>query len=248
MTVSKEKLMAFIDGEVSADQSRRLKAEIAKDAALAAYVERQKALKTHLDHTFSHVITAPARPHLERMIMEARLPLRPRSRAVLGWIERLFSAKSLGWTLIPAGALAAGIAIGLFVANAGGATVIADRNRTIVATNALARALSTQLASEQNPVAPIRIGVSFLSKVGNYCRSFTSETGATALAGIACSSAEEWRIVALENVQATNAGTFQPAAAAMPDGLRGALTGMISGVPLDAKAEREARDRLWRAR
>jgi hypothetical protein len=248
MTLSKETLMAFVDGELDAEDARRVETAIAEDPALAAYVEEQKALRSHLDRVFVEAITAPVPAHLERMILETPIAQRASARAQSGWFARLTGGKPLAWTLIPAGALAAGIAIGLVVGNAGGEGPIGNRNGVLVAETGLAQALSTQLASEQTEAATTRIGVSFRTKGGDYCRSFTSNAGGSAaLAGIACRSANDWRIAALETVPAANAVTFQPAAASMPEGVRSAITGMIAGAPLDATAERQARDRGWSA-
>src|SRR5204863_1722373 len=48
MTVSPETLLAFIDGELSPEEARRVAAEVANDPQLAAHTEKHRALKARL--------------------------------------------------------------------------------------------------------------------------------------------------------------------------------------------------------
>jgi hypothetical protein len=161
----------------------------------------------------------------------------------------VFPSLRLHSAWIPAGAVAVGVAFGIFAMNAlNSGAVIGHRNGELIAQGALATALSNDLASEQVAAAQNRIGVSFQDKDGDYCRSFTSSGGnGSALAGIACFRRDQWRIATVATSEPGDATKFQPAAAAMPDAVRAAMNGMITAAPLDASRERDARDRGWRA-
>ena len=251
MTVSREAVLAFIDGELPADEEMRVAAEIAGDPELAAYVERQKALKARLQSDFSAVLSEPVPARFESMILDdaaraqrLRTPLF--SRRAGGRRGGLAGLRPFAW--IPAIAAAAGFAIGLIMAPQIGGIPIGVADGTLVARGALARALSTQLASEQDTAAATRIGVTFRDDGGATCRSFISADGEDGFAGIACREGADWRIAALTPVEAPNPALFQPAAAQLPPILLQSLNAMMNGLPFDADEERAARDGGWPAR
>ena len=88
--------------------------------------------------------------------------------------------------------------------------------------------------------AAVRIGVSFRDDARRWCRTF--EAGATG--GIACAQGEDWRIERLYGGVGRQDGAYRqagsPAAAMMAD-----AQAMMAGDPLDAAAERAARDAGW---
>ena len=103
----------------------------------------------------------------------------------------------------------------------------------------LAGALDQQLAAD----AGSEVGISFRDKDGHYCRTFRTRQN---LAGVACHDNGAWQIAAAGKAAPEPNGAYQPAASAMPDFVRQAVTGMIAGEPLDAAAERKARTAGWR--
>jgi hypothetical protein len=237
MTASRESLMAFIDGELSSEEERRVAAEIAASPALNAYVEEQRALKSRVDADFAPILTAPVPERFERMVIDA-----PVSRAA-GPRRNPFSMQ-LPRLWIPAAAAAAGIAIGIGLSNLVGGAMMESRNGALLATGGLARILSTQLAASQSATASTRVGLSFRNKDGNFCRTFQTAVATNALAGIACREEGDWRILATAATQA-DAGEFRQAASSLPNNLRATLNSMISGKPLNAAAERTARSHNW---
>jgi hypothetical protein len=86
--------------------------------------------------------------------------------------------------------LSEGIPDGLLTAarGAGGA---------LVARGQLAKALSNQLAAEQSRNSTVRIGLSYLAKTGDYCRTFAL-SGTVSPSGLACRHGEEWGQIAGE--------------------------------------------------
>ena len=243
MAISREQLMAFIDGELSAEEERRTAAEVAGDPALSAYVEEQRAVKARLAHDFASILTAPVPDRLERLILDAAPSKAPPQPALM---QRIFNFVRPAPVWISAAALAAGVVIGIGISGLlSPAAMLQNRNGELIASGDLARLLSTQLAADQNAAAPARVGLSFVDKAGEFCRSFqTAAGGQNAIAGIACRSGDSWNVVATAAAQPA-AGTFRQAAASLPDSLRNAITGMIAGQPLNAAAERDARARNW---
>jgi hypothetical protein len=63
---------------------------------------------------------------------------------------------------------------------------VASRNGMLVAQGRLAIALSQQLGGAAPSDGEVRVGLSFLSNEGSYCRSFTLVGMAQDLVGIAC--------------------------------------------------------------
>jgi hypothetical protein len=244
MSVPRETLMALVDGELSPAEESRVMAQVAKDPALAAYVEEQKKLRAKLRDEFDPVLGHVVPAKLEEMILSA--PRKPQ-RARRGWLEGLLPRPGHWAPWVAGGAMAAGTALGLLLAPAFDAAPIGSEGGRLIARGELARALSDQLASEQDPAAPpaTRIAMTFRSRDGNLCRTFMSESGDNDFAGIACRDGDDWRIALLTPATAPPPGTFQQAGVAMPPILRDGAEAMRAGDPLDAAAERDARDAEW---
>jgi hypothetical protein len=142
---------------------------------------------------------------------------------------------------IPAGAVAAGIAIGVFISGWFSTALIQNSNGALIARGELADVLSARIAGEP-PGSSIRMGLSFADHQGNFCRIFEI---ANALSGIACHEQNRWKVVATEEPQPESTGQFRSTAPALPAGLQQAVNEMISGPPLNAAAERDARSHNW---
>jgi negative regulator of sigma E activity len=250
MTVTRETLMAFVDGELAPDEERRVAAEVAKDPALNAYVEQQKKLAGTLKSAFASVLDAPIPERIERAVRETPVP----SASLLARLQRFWHERKTrtSQTWIPAAALAAGIALGILLDGSfGSGTDIRTKDGALIAQGALAQALTLELASEQTPDtrSAARIGVSFRSADGLFCRSFETQTGARGtIAGIACLKDGGWQIAALAGAAPRAEGEFTTAGGDMPPVIRSALGAMIAGDPLDAAQERAARDQGWQPR
>jgi hypothetical protein len=224
MSVPPDRLQAFIDGRLAAEDASGLAAEIANDPELAAYVEDQKALKAAL--------ASPAAMWLHKA----------RERAA-----------GLSASAIPALAMAAGIGLGvLLAASFGIATDMRSEGGTLIAQGELAHILSTALPAEENAgggTAAARVGPSFWSKNGSFCRSFaTRGNGESALAGLACRERGAWRIAAVAAVERNDAAGSSLAAGDLPAPVRAVMDNLIVGEPLDSEAERQARYQGWRTR
>jgi hypothetical protein len=132
--------------------------------------------------------------------------------------------------------------------------IAAGNGGALSAQGKLARALTQQEAGAAGN--GIEIGLSFVSKEGDYCRSFklAGAAGAVArahLAGLACRSGSVWNIAAIiDDPMSADApagsGRYRIAGAEMPAAIGAAIDQRIAGSVLDAMAERDALQRGWR--
>jgi hypothetical protein len=242
MTIDPEMLAAYADGELGPAETARVEAAIAADRSLAEQVEAHRKLRATLSDHFAPIVDMTVPDRLTAMltpkdnivslaaVRAAREDAKPRRFTPTRW--------AMG------GALAASLALGLFVGGQipGGGPIV-SRDGQLVASGALDKALTTQLASAQDG-AQTRILVSFKANDGRYCRGF--ESGATA--GVACRDADRWAILRSQSSGPMAAsGGYRQAGSADAD-IMAAAQNMASGPALDAASEKAARDKGWRAR
>jgi hypothetical protein len=225
---------------------------MAADPDIARRVAQHKALRGRLRAAFDKVLDEPPP---QRLLDAARgvpsirrqgnvIPLRRKAPPRSAWPQWLSLAASL----------VVGVLIGQALLRTSGSTgPITARDGKLVANGVLAQALSDQLASTQKDDLPVRIGMSFKSKEGDYCRTFALRESTT-LAGIACHEQDGWRVqtVAQNDRHTTRAqpaeGTYRQAGSDVPRSVVQAVEDMIAGDPLDARAESAAREKNWSAR
>jgi len=146
----------------------------------------------------------------------------------------------------------AGFAVALALGSVLGAGALLASNDTItlaqvggvdgalIAAGALDTALSKQLAHlTQDGV--VRMGVSFVAKDGNYCRSFQLDRAA----GLACRNARRWQLAVLVQTPQRAPGTARLAFSATPDVVVNAIDERIAGAALDARGEQIALRLGW---
>lgn len=254
-----EVLMAYVDGELDAPTRKAVDAAMALDRGLAARIERQRVLRQAVQAAYEPVLDEPMPQRLLDLASGGAPTSAPADRAGLASRGRR-NPWPRHWTWLEWGAMAASVAIGVLAGSAlmgvpREETDVAGRRPDLVvdgaslrARGALAQALSEQLAATQAPVAPVKVGLSFLTRTGEYCRTFALEReGDTVrLGGLACRSGGEWRLelIARDDRPATQ-GEFRSAAAGVPPAVMRAIEERIEGSTLDADAEREAQRRAW---
>ena len=246
MKVPDEMLMAYADGELDAAERARVEAAMAADPELAQRVSAHQVLRRTLAAGFGNVLEEPVPERLASLARSAAvqsprgqvLPFRRQATAPRPWLQ---------W-----GSLAASFVLGAIVWQFGTRPYLSgpvvDRNGELVASGVLARALSNQLAADQAASTPVQIGVSFLSKGGDYCRTFQLR-GATGVAGLACQRDARWKLEVLTRTAANAASPqYRQAASALPSAVLQAVSDSIAGEPLDAGAEMRVRAQAWRTR
>jgi hypothetical protein len=245
MNFSEETLMAYADNELDPQTRTAVEAAMATDPEIARRVAQHKALRGKVRVAFDKTLGEPIP---QRLVDAARgvpavrregnvIPLRRKTPPRRAWPQ---------WASIAA-SLVVGVIIGQAVLR-GSQTgpITATHDGRLVANGVLAQALSEQLASAQPDQAPVRIGVSFKSKAGDYCRTFSMHDTA-GLAGLACRDHDEWHVQTLAQTAATDQGngTYRQAGSQIPKSVVQAVEDNISGDTLDAHAEQAARDKNW---
>lgn len=247
MTISDEKLMAYVDGELDGETRAEVESAAAADAELARRIERQRSLRQRLHAAYDPILEAPLPARLLAAVRGA--PAGPPAAKVIP-LRRTQTSPAPRWSMREWTAIAASLIVGALVSALALHTLesgpVSSRGGQLIARGALARALSTELASRQPPDAPVAIGVTFLSHSGDYCRTF-SMRGPSGLAGLACHDQGAWKLVALARSEsaASTAGSYRPAASSIPQSVLDAASAAIAGDALDARAEAAAQASGW---
>lgn len=270
MSIPDETLMAYADGELEPARRAEVEAAMAADPKLSERVEQHRALRRKLNAALDPVLleTVPntlvaavraspaARPDaaIERAATVTDLRRVRAARAAEAKEAAAFARRAemprRPWTWFEWAAVAASIAIGAVIAHLAMKSPEASRIGTdrgwLVAKADLAQALSTQLAIDQPVDAPVQIGVSFKSKAGDTCRTFTLKEQ-NVLGGLACRRGSEWRVQLLADAPpgSNSPDGYKPAGGSMPAAIVAAVEKQIEGEPLDAAGEAAARARGW---
>ena len=244
MKFSEETLMAYADNELDAKTRTAVEEAMATDPEVARRVAQHKALRGKVRLAFDNVINEPTP---QRLIDAARgvpavrregnvIPLRRKAPPPRAWPQ---------WASIAA-SLVVGVIVGQAMLRGSGSDLVTSRGGQLLANSVLSHALSEQLASTQTDQSAVRVGVSFKSKAGTYCRTFTAHESTT-LAGLACRDHDDWRVQVLAQTTSTpeNNTAYRQAGSALPKSVLQAVDDNITGEPLDAAAESAARDKSW---
>lgn len=235
MTVSREEIAAYTDGELDGPERARVEAAIVADPALRAQVAAHRALKARLAAHFAPIAAEPVPERLSSLLHASgggaevidftAAVARRRTKAVRARRQ---------WLRWAAPALAASLALGFLVLRPGG---LPDG----YADGDLATTLNTRLAANQPNDGATRILLSFPNAQGELCRGFAG----AAQSGIACRDATGWRIERALGGVDLQGTDFRQAGSAGTE-LMAAMQDMAAGAPLDAAAEEAARARAWR--
>jgi hypothetical protein len=255
-------LMAYADGELDADSVAAMDREIAANPALAVQLERHRALRVRLGAAFDPVLNEAVPERLSAAISshstsvtnlaEARAARAPKSKS--SGMPRLWMP------------IAASVALGIMVGYLAFSTthrikepqvaaedVIGQDGRVV--NKSLVDALTNRMAANPQDSAVAQVGVSYKSKSGEYCRSFSLRVDAS-FAGVACNAgnqAENWRIQMLLSIDAaidpagsTSGTAYRQAASTIPPAVLAVIDRDIDGEPLDAEQEAKAIAAGWK--
>ncbi len=255
MTISDETLMAYADGELDAAERAAVESAMREDPQIEMRISQHRALRERVHSAYSAELSeavperlltatrgAAAAPGTQvASLNEARAAMQRASRA---------RPRRPQWRT--AGAIAAsvivGVSLGFIIWGRTESPLMRSAGGALVARGQLARALSEQLAAEQTRASAVQIGLSFLGKSGEYCRTFAL-TGTVSPSGLACRHGEEWRIQALSQGPDRAAGDsdYRPAGSAMSASILKLVEAQVAGEPLDQAGERAARQRDWQS-
>ena len=224
-----EKFFAWLDGELAPAEAADMEAKVAADTQLRQLAEQHRARGAQLRRAFDPIAGAP---------LPERLQVRP-SADVIDFVaaKRARTMPSLPQWAAMAATLALGIFVGTMVPQRDRAPVDVQGGKIYVAA-ALNEALDTQLASA--PAGNVRIGLTFRDQAGEICRSFT----ASASSGLACRNGGRWQLKGLFAAPEDQGSDYRMAAGMDPN-LAALVDSAMAGEPLDAAAEKAAKDKDW---
>lgn len=228
MSTTREELAAFADGQLQEPRRGEVAAAVAADPALAAEVEQHHVVKQRLAAHFAPILDEPVPEGLTRLLGGAEAKVVDLTTAR----QRRAAGRFPGWGWIVAPALAASVALAVFLPH-GTPEGYADPQ--------LANALDRQLVATQASDAPTRILLSFRNRLGEYCRAFTANQHS----GIACKDSAGWQFKANLLDTVVHTGDYRQAGSSAPEIMARAQE-MAAGPALTAAQERAAQVRGWR--
>ena len=228
MSVTREDLAAYADGELDETRAAEVAAAVAADPALAEELRQHRALRERLGAHFAPIMAAPVPERLTAMLRSEPAPVIDFAAARE---KRDRTAVLPRWTWLAGPALAASLALAVFL----------PRGSSEYAAGDLAAALDNQLVAAQTARVETRILLSFRDGAGDYCRAFAGE----AQSGIACRDGQGWRLVDRREGAPREGGEYRMAGNPAAEVLERAQA-LAAGPALDAAQERAARARGWR--
>jgi hypothetical protein len=249
MRFTEETIMAYADGEL--DDSTRFEVELAmrQDPALAEKIRQHRLLRSNVFGAFASTLEEEVPQRLQAAVRSGKVVQLDSVRQMRTPAMATPRRQRPSWSWPAWGALAATLIVGVLAGgigahNLGGAQLAAldAGSGALKAEGKLAGALTQQLAGAAPADAEVRLGVSFVAKDGNFCRSFMLPK----MAGLACRSGDDWRIAVMASGAAGAAGDYRQAGSAMPAAVLDAIDERIAGKTLDANDEGEARKRGWK--
>ena len=230
MGIDDETLMRYADGELNEVARARVGRALAVDAALAGRLDEYRELGAKITAHYTPVAAEDVPERLSALLAGNVVAVasggKPASRS--RWIPAI------------AASLAAGLVAGQLLPDAASGP-LSFENGAMIARGDVARALDMQLASAQPADAAVRIGVSFPGAAGRACRTFET----VGMAGVACRARDQWRVlITAAPASGRSAGSYAQAGSADAVIMQAAQD-MMTGEPLDAAAERRARDAGW---
>jgi len=254
MSFSDETLIAYAVGELDDATRHAVEDAMRRDSSIARRVARLRAAR---DGVFAEL--SPLTGTMRSQAKVVQLAAVRAQRVATQQAARKAVRRHLGWREWSAlgAVLVAGLALGKFglaqwqpawlADPAKGPTTVVSRNGMLVAQGRLDTVLSQQMGGAAPSEGDVRVGLSFLSNEGSYCRTFTVVGLSQDLVGVACRASAEWRIpVMVQNVRpSTQAGDNRMAGTEMPTAVLEAIDQRIVGGMLDTRAELEALRRNW---
>lgn len=232
-------VMAWIDGELPADEAARVAAAVAADADLQAFADAHRALAERLRNSFAPLLAEPVPAALAQA---ATPPVASVTDLAAVRAARAQAAPPQRRWLPQFAALAASLALGLFIGrgtlDGSTASPVVNGAGGIAAGGVLAVALNDQLAASPGN-GPVRVALSFRDREGRVCRSWQ----AAAQEGIACRAGDGWAVTAVIARASEDGGHYRMAGG---PGVAALVDGMIAGEPFDAAQEQAAKAKGWR--
>lgn len=234
MTITDEQLSAFLDGELPAEDLKRIAAAIDADAALRKRAEALAAPDTLIKKAYSAIDDAPMPAAVTALLAE------PAADNVVASAPR--TASPARWTMPLAAsiALSAGIALGMFMSSPARMTPTgAQLAGAINPGDPLHAALDATPSGESVALPGARTAsfvLSFKSHDGDYCREFIVDGETDSSRALACREDGRWS-VKLAAVEAKGDGGYATAASGVSAAFDAGAEALGAGDPLDRARE-----------
>jgi len=255
MSIPEETLMAYVDGELDAAARAQVEAAMRDDPRIETRVAQQRELKAKIQQAYAADLTEAvperlvAAAHGRGLVSDPQVD-RGQARAAIASRSLRLRWRQPQWRPIVsmAASLVVGIGVGFLAWRHSDSNMIQNTHGALVAGGPLAQGLSSQLAGDRSPASAVEIGLSFLTKSGDYCRTFTI-VGKASTAGLACRHAERWEVQALAQSGAVkeDGSEYRTASSSLPPAIATSVEEQISGEPLDRTGEIAARKAGWLA-
>ncbi|SHG39536.1 anti-sigma factor [Massilia sp. CF038] len=251
MSFSDETLMAFADGELDDITSHEVELAMRLDPAIAEKVRLHQALRSNVFGAFAQSLDEEVPQRLQAAVRSGKvihldnvrqLRTPPPAPQPVRVVKRAWSWPEWGAL---AATLVAGVLAGIVGARSlGGGQQFAafdPEAGALTAQGRLATALAQQLSLSAPRDKDVRVGLSFISRQGEYCRTFLLPT----TAGLACRSGAHWRIPVLASSADSKDGAYRLASSEMPPAVMQAVDELIVGKALDLAGEKAAQRQGW---
>lgn len=236
MTLSREELAAYADGELPPQRAAQVAAAVAADPELARQVKAHQDLRTMLAGHYDPIAGEAVPDRLANLLQDpaAREPA-PATVAQIGDARARRAARAVPhWRWLAGPALAASLALLLInLPREGAGDAYADRQ--------LATVLDSRLSGDPVPAGEPQVLLSFNREGGELCRAWAGRVDS----GIACRDDEGWRIVRKGGAVAAEQGDYRQADSAVGDLMAAAQDMAVAGA-LDPEQEAQARKNGWR--
>jgi hypothetical protein len=252
MKFSSETLMAYADGELDEPTRGEIEAAMHEDAEIATQVAQHQSLRAELAAAFDDVLDEPIPERLEETVREAPIAAVATATDMTSARPAHAPEKKSAWSLPQWTAIAVSLVLGVVIGRAAfnktDSDAVVTKDGHVIASGTLAAALSNQVGASPAQQRDSQIGISYRAKSGEYCRTFNvrEHQAGNTLAGVACKSADEWRVQALAQAVVAAPHQYRMASTVVPPLILRAVEENIQGGPLDAKQEAAAREKEWK--
>lgn len=237
MTISDEKLGAFLDGELAPEEMANLRERIAADEELAARVEALAMVDKQVSSAIKQIDTTPIPEKIREL---ANLLDQREHVAVFPFWKR--AHQQIQHYAVAAATLTAVVG---FIFGQGVGKVEPE---AVTHWQAIAQALETQTGGKTQPLdegTTMIANLTFFNQQGEYCRQFSVNTvDARKTQNIACRREGSWKLEASIPVEApTDEGDYQLASG--PGAIDKLIDTMMQGQVLSAEQEKLAIAAKW---
>lgn len=225
------RIIAWIDGALSAEEAAEVAAAVAANPDLATLAERHRKLRARFESAFAPLLADPTAGLKRRTARIVSLAAVREERAAA------LPRPAPRWrTWVWPSAVAAALLIGLLAGHGAGPGAIGDRGDALALAAPIGQALDTQASGE---LGTVNVAVSFKDHDGRYCRGFVAQY----IGGVACKETSGWQLRYAAPVDARKGDYRQAGGDAASAKV---IATMIAGDPLDAAGERKAIAAKWR--